>query len=128
MPKLPHAVTHTACESGSYNDVQIDRGEPLTLTEPRVALSLPLPLSSSAKPRVYFPSRLFCIVHVLAKVSSVWPVRISSQSLARADEYEMDVIGGNLREARGRDKDVAFLTKEPMLNCEGKVHCTFKKD
>ena len=84
------------------------------MTEPRVAFSLPLLLSSSAKPKVYFPSRLLCIVHVLAKVSSVWPVRISSQSLARADEYEMDVIGGNLREARGNDKEVAFFAREPV--------------
>ena len=42
-------------------------------------------------------------------------VRISSQSFDRVVEYEIDVIGGNLREASGIDKDVAFLRREPGI-------------
>jgi hypothetical protein len=40
-------------------------------------------------------------------------VRTSSQSFAREVEYDIDVIGGNLREARGMDKLVAFLARDP---------------
>ena len=62
---------------------------------------------------MYFPSLLPSIVQVRAKVSSEWVVRMSSQSFDRADEYEIEVMGGNFREARGIDNEVAFLSREP---------------
>ncbi len=89
-----------------------------TLTEPIGLRSLPFPFPGSKKPNVCLPSRLLSIVHERAKVSSVWPVRMSSQSLERIGEYEMEVIGGNFKEATGIDSEVAFFTREPigMLN------------
>jgi hypothetical protein len=80
-----------------------------------MVLSLDLPFSESTKPNVYFPSRFPSIVQVLANVSSVCAVRISSQSFVREVEYESDVMGGNLSEASGMDKLVAFLTRDPTL-------------
>lgn len=41
---------------------------------------------------------------------------MSSQSFDRADEYDSDVIGGNLSEARGIDRDVAFFRREPRID------------
>lgn len=38
---------------------------------------------------------------------------MSSQSFARAEEYDIDVTGGNLRDARGIEVDDAFLTSDP---------------
>jgi hypothetical protein len=84
-----------------------------TLIEPNVGFAFPLPLMSLAKPKVCFPSRLFCIDHVRANVSSAWPVRMSSQSFVRVVEYESEVMGGNLSEARGIESDVAFFAREP---------------
>jgi hypothetical protein len=96
------------CHNGSES-------APLTLTEPNGARSLPFPftVAASANPKLYLPSFLFCIVQVRAKVSSVWAVTISSQSFDLADEYESEVIGGNLSEARGMDRFVAFLARDP---------------
>jgi len=86
-----------------------------TLTEPKGALSLTLLFPGSANPKLYFPSRFPSIVQDRANVSSVCAVRISSQSFAREAEYEIDVTGGNLREARGMDKLVAFFARDPIL-------------
>lgn len=81
--------------------------------EPRGERPFPLPLAASAKPKLCFPSLLFCIVHVRAKVSSAWAVSMSSQSFARAEECEMAVRGVNFRLATGIDKLPAFLTRDP---------------
>jgi hypothetical protein len=80
MPKLPHAVTHTACK-GFF-----------------------LPFS---KPKSCLPNRLFNIVQVLAKVSFVCAVRISSQSFARAEEYEIAVMGDSFSNVD------AFFARDP---------------
>ena len=48
-----------------------------------------------------------------AKVSSVWPVSISSQSFVRVVEKDIVVIGGSLRDATGIDKLVAFFARDP---------------
>jgi len=56
---------------------------------------------------------LFCIDHDLANVSSVWAVRISSQSFERAAEYDIAEIGGNLREVTGIERFVAFFARDP---------------
>lgn len=85
-----------------------------TLTEPSVGRSLPLPFTTSAKPKLYFPSFFDCIVHERANVSSVCAVRISSQSFEREEEYDRDVIGGNFREAIGIDNEVAFFARDPV--------------
>lgn len=118
IPKLPHAVTQTAYEG--QNTFMLELIESIiqtigcpTLTDPKGARPLPFPLSVSAKPKLYFPSFFPSIVQDRANVSSVWAVIISSQSLAREEEYDSDVMGGNLREARGIDKAVAFLARDP---------------
>lgn len=54
--------------------------------------------------------------HDRANVSSVWAVRTSSQSFALAEEYEIAVIGGNLRDANGIESVVAFFAKEPLTD------------
>lgn len=90
----------------------------LTLTEPKGARSFALPFPVSANPKLYFPSFFPSIVQERANVSSVWAVKMSSQSFARDGEYDNDVIGGNFNDARGMDKDVAFLTKDPTIDSE----------
>ncbi len=85
-----------------------------TLAGPIASRSLPLALESAVNPRLNFPRRFPCIVHVRAKVSSVCDVIMSSQSFDLAEEYDIDVMGGNLREARGIDNDVAFLRRDPV--------------
>lgn len=75
--------------------------------------SLPLAFVFSVNPRLYFPNRFPCMVHVRAKVSSVCAVITSSQSFERAEEYDKDVMGGNLRDARGMEREVAFLMRDP---------------
>ena len=52
------------------------------------------------------------------KASSVCEVRISSQSLYRVVEYDIECTGGNLSEAIGIEREVAFLAKEPDPPCQ----------
>ena len=118
MAKLPHAVTHTAYDIEYISTrairyfIHLGRS---TFTEPSgvCCLALPFPFAGSAKPKLYLPNFLPSIVQDRANVSSVCAVRMSSQSLAREVEYDIDVMGGNLRDARGMDKLVAFLAREP---------------
>lgn len=122
IPKFPHAVTHTAYGRDWQKRVKDESPAPtvrlLTLTEPKGARSFVLPLPASANPKLYFPSFFPSIVQERANVSSVWAVKMSSQSFARDEEYDSDVTGGNFSEARGMDKDVAFLTKDPVIESE----------
>lgn len=60
------------------------------------------------------PIFLSFIDHVRANVSSVCPVRMSSQSFDLVVEYDIDVIGGSLRDAMGIDRLVAFFASEPI--------------
>ena len=69
-------------------------------------------------PKLCFPSFFPSIVHDRAKVSSVCAVRISSQSLARDDECDIEVIVGNFREASGIESEVAFFNREPKLSVQ----------
>lgn len=116
-PKLPHAVTQTALESPYKSRLSVVDKRSLTLTEPNGARSLPLlfPLAASVKPKLYFPNFFPSIVHERANVSSECAVRISSQSFALEEEYEREDMGGNLREAMGMDRDVAFFARDPMI-------------
>ena len=94
MPKFPHAETQTAFTA--------------PVAAPR--------LVSLAIENAYLPSFLFCIDHVRAKVSSLWPVMTSSQSFARVVEYASVVMGGSLSDVMGIDKFVAFFDSEPWLS------------
>ena len=49
-----------------------------------------------------------------ANVSSKWAVSISSQSFALVGEYDSEDIGGNLREATGIEREVAFFARDPV--------------
>lgn len=88
-----------------------------TLTEPTTG---PFLLSLD-RAKVCFPIFLSFIVHVLANVSSVWPVRMSSQSFVLVVENEIAVIGGSFNDARGIDKLVAFFASEPTKKASVRV-------
>lgn len=79
-----------------------------TLTDPTAPFRF-----SSFRLRLCLPSFFPCIVQLRANVSSVCPVKMSSQSFARDEEYDIDVIGGNLSDASGIERDDAFLASEP---------------
>ncbi len=81
-----------------------------TLMEPTVA---PFFLSADTL-KTCFPTRLSFMVHVRATDSSVWAVRISSQSFARVVECDMLLTVGNLSEAIGIDRLVAFFANDPV--------------
>ena len=80
-----------------------------TFTDPGGGAFFPSPVTE----KVCFPNFLSFIDHVRAKVSSVWPVSISSQSFVRVVEKDIVVIGGSLRDATGIDKLVAFFARDP---------------
>lgn len=70
----------------------------------------------SAKPKLCLPNLLPRTVHVLANVSSVCVVSVSSQSFVLADEKDIEVIGGNLSDASGTDRVDAFLARDPAAH------------
>lgn len=81
-----------------------------------------------AKPSLNFPTFLLSIVQDRATVSSVCAVRMSSQSFARADEYDKDVTVGNLRDVRGIDRVVAFFAKDPVRDGELSDQTTWRQE
>jgi hypothetical protein len=74
-----------------------------------------LVLVFSVMPSACWPNRLFNMLHVLAYVSSVCAVRMSSQSLDLVVEYANDVTEECLSEVSGTDNVVAFLVREPRM-------------
>jgi hypothetical protein len=89
----------------------------ITLTVPRAAVTLSLPsLPVSVVEKECFPSRLLRTFQVLANVSSTWPVSTSSQSFDLEVEKDMKLIGRNLRDETGVDKDVAFFERDPRMS------------
>lgn len=70
-------------------------------------------LFASTNPRAWLPFFFCNILQVLANVSSVCAVMISSQSFHLVVEKDIAVIGGSFRDAMGTDRDVAFLVREP---------------
>src|SRR6266481_2663979 len=89
-----------------------------TLAEP----TGPLFFVPSINPRLCLPSFLPKTVQVLANVSSECVVSTSSQSFALAEENDKDVICGNLSEASGIDKVVAFLARDPATQIRQKFN------
>jgi hypothetical protein len=88
----------------------------------------------STNPRVCFPSLLLSMVHVLAKVSSVCAVSMSSQSFDLVHEYDSVVIGRNFSEVRGIESEDAFFESEPAgtltttMNLAKYVPCDSSKE
>lgn len=118
MPKFPHAVTQIASTQHHHQHVNTidETNESGTLAEPIGFFFF----DPSAKPKLCLPNFLPRTVHVLANVSSVWVVSVSSQSFDLADEKDMDVIGGNLSEASGIDNVDAFFAKDPAVHTSQK--------
>ena len=81
-----------------------------TFTEPTVAAFF----FSAETLKTCFPTRLSFMVHVRATASSVCAVRMSSQSFARVVEYDMLLAAGNLSDAIGMDRLVAFFASDPI--------------
>ena len=82
-----------------------------------------LVLPFSVMPSACWPNRLFNMLHVLAYVSSLCAVRMSSQSLDLVVEYANDVTEGCLSEVSGTDNVVAFLVREPRMVLVTKGSC-----
>lgn len=83
-----------------------------TLAEPT---AIPF-LASVARENVCLPIFLSFMDQVRANVSSVWPVKMSSQSFDLVVENDMVEIGGSLRDATGMDRVEAFFASEPTFS------------